>query len=110
MSVYPASRAAAVRQSNLGLGLRIDTPEICGKCDRKKSSTRKAQAVTSQLLNQAKQIESFEIRRDKYFRFLAGLRLTGRALLDAGLAVPHTGAPRRPSGVLNPSRHRLEEY
>jgi len=76
----------------------IDTPEMHGKCDREKIMARQAKAVTEGLLNEAKQIELMDLRRDKYFRVLAGIRTDGRdvarQLIEAGLAVPYDGGTK----------------
>lgn len=76
----------------------IDTPEMHGKCAREKSLARQAQAVTTRLLSEAKQIELLDMRRDKYFRVLADIKADGKdiaqVLLTAGLAVPYTGGTK----------------
>jgi endonuclease YncB( thermonuclease family) len=49
-------------------------------------------------LNDAKRIELVDLRRDKYFRVLAGIRADGRdvarQLIEAGLAVPYAGGTK----------------
>jgi endonuclease YncB( thermonuclease family) len=76
----------------------IDTPEIHGKCNREKLLARQAQSLTSRLLSEAKQIELVDMRRDKYFRVLAGIRADGhdvaRVLIEQGLAVPYAGGTK----------------
>jgi micrococcal nuclease len=76
----------------------IDTPEMHGKCEREKVLARKAQAVTQQLLKEAKQIELLDMKRDKYFRVLAGIRADGqdvaRVLIEKGLAIPYFGGTK----------------
>ena len=76
----------------------VDTPEMHGKCDREKILARKAQATTEGVLQEAKQIELVDMRRDKYFRILAGIRADGRdlaqLLIKAGLAVPYDGGTK----------------
>jgi micrococcal nuclease len=76
----------------------VDTPEIHGKCDREKRLARQAQLLTSRVLTQAKQIELVDMRRDKYFRVLAGIRADGRdvakVLIEQGLAVPYSGGTK----------------
>jgi endonuclease YncB( thermonuclease family) len=76
----------------------VDTPEVHGKCQREKALARQAQAVVTQLLSEAKQIELVDMRRDKYFRVLAGIRADGqdvaRVLLQQGLAVPYGGGTK----------------
>jgi len=83
----------------------VDTPEIHGKCDREKLLARQAQAFTQRLLNEAKQIELVNMRRDKYFRVLAGIRVDGidvaRQLLEAGLAVPYDGGTKTANWCAN---------
>ncbi|MDI3462121.1 MAG: hypothetical protein OJF50_000942 [Nitrospira sp.] len=83
----------------------VDTPEIHGKCDREKLLARKAQAFTQGLLNEAKQVELVDMRRDKYFRVLAGIRADGRdvarQLIEAGLAVPYNGGTKTANWCVN---------
>lgn len=76
----------------------VDTPELHGRCDREKVLARKAQTVTATLLSEAKQVELVDMRRDKYFRILAGIRADGRdvarILVEQGLAVPYFGGTK----------------
>ena len=69
-----------------------------GKCDQEKLLARKAQAFTQGILEEAKQVELVDMRRDKYFRVLAGIRADGRdiarQLIEAGLAVPYNGGTK----------------
>lgn len=83
----------------------VDTPELHGKCDREKLLARKAQAFTQGVLNEAKQVELVDMRRDKYFRVLAGIRADGRdvarQLVEAGLAVPYDGGTKTANWCVN---------
>lgn len=83
----------------------VDTPEMHGKCDREKLLARQAQAFTQRLLNEAKEVELVNMRRDKYFRVLAGIRADGRdvarQLIDAGLAVPYDGGTKAANWCVN---------
>jgi endonuclease YncB( thermonuclease family) len=76
----------------------VDTPEIHGKCEREKFLARQAQSLTSRLLSEAKQIEFVDMRRDKYFRVLAGILADGRdvatALVEQRLAIPYGGGTK----------------
>lgn len=79
--------------------LGIDTPEIRGACDREKRLARDARQFTARALRDAKTIELHNIRRDKYFRLLAEVRvdgeLLGPKLIAAGLARNYQGGHRQ---------------
>jgi micrococcal nuclease len=83
----------------------VDTPEMHGKCDRENLLARQAQAFTQGLLSAAKQVELVDMRRDKYFRVLAGIRVDGRdvaqQLIKAGLGVPYNGGTKTANWCIN---------
>jgi micrococcal nuclease len=59
---------------------------------------RSLHAALIGVLTEAKQIELVDMRRDKYFRILAGIRADGQdlaqMLIKAGLAVPYDGGTK----------------
>lgn len=73
----------------------IDSPEITDKRENIRALAIKARDYVTQRLQKAKIIELNNVRRDKYFRILADVRLDGidlaSELLSENLAKPYLG-------------------
>ncbi len=76
----------------------IDTPELRTKSAKIKALAKKAREFTRQKLRAAKKIVLKDIRRGKYFRFVADVVVDGislrEELLKAGLAKPYAGGKK----------------
>ena len=80
------------------MGLRIwgvDTPELRGKCRKEKQLAVLATKLTNQAVFNAQRIEYSEVKRGKFYRLVARLRIDGayldETLIAAGLGVPYFG-------------------
>ena len=62
--------------------LGIDTPEVKTKNQCEKEAGRIAKNLVSATLKNAKTVELHNVRRDKYFRILADVKVDGRSLKD----------------------------
>lgn len=84
---------------NIGVRiLGIDTPEMHDKDPAVKATAIKAKAYARQLLEGAKEIRLTNLKRDKYFRLLANVKLDGhdfsKLMLDSGLAKQYDGGTK----------------
>jgi micrococcal nuclease len=84
---------------NIGVRiLGIDTPEMHDKDPAVKATAIKAKAYARQLLEGAKEIRLTNLKRDKYFRLLANVKLDGhdfsKLMLDSGLAKEYDGGTK----------------
>jgi endonuclease YncB( thermonuclease family) len=79
----------------------IDTPELRGKCAAERALAERARSALRSLLPPDTRVTISRLARDKYGgRYDADVetadgRSLARALIDAGLARPYTGGPRR---------------
>jgi len=77
----------------------VDAPEIRGaRCPEERTLALKAKQFVHDLLTQAHSIVLENVKRGKYFRLVAAVRVDGRdlstLLLENHLAVPYNGGPR----------------
>ena len=76
----------------------IDAPELRGACLREQTLARSAQHYLSGRLAGARRIELTNLRRDKYSRLLADVRVdgadVGRDLVRMGLARAYDGGAK----------------
>lgn len=76
----------------------IDTPEIRGKCKKEKKLAQQAKQFTASAIRKSQSIELHNLKRGKYFRVLADVKLNGydlaQALIERGLAVPYQGGKK----------------
>lgn len=84
------------------IGIRVsgvDTPEIRGKCDREKQLARKAKKHTVAFLRSGGEVELRNLKRDKYFRIVADVYVSGhsltKSLLAAGLGYKYHGGKKQ---------------
>ena len=79
--------------------LGVDAPEIRGKCALEKEQARAAKAFTLQALENGKTVELRNLKRGKYFRFLADVFIDGEnlasMLIKQGHARPYDGGTRQ---------------
>ena len=79
--------------------LGIDTPELRAKCEAEKILARKAKQFTVEKLSAASKVELLNLKRGKYFRILANVKVDGKdlgsQLTQAGLAVPYDGGSKK---------------
>lgn len=77
----------------------IDTPEIKGKCKYEKKLAIKARNFTKKHLNSALKIRLNNIKRGKYFRIIANVKVDdqdlGDMLLSEGLAYRYYGGRKK---------------
>lgn len=77
----------------------IDTPEIKGKCKFEKELAIKARDFSRKYLTSAKQIRLTNIKRGKYFRLVANVKVDnkdlGEMLLKNHLAYRYTGGRKK---------------
>jgi len=69
--------------------LRVDAPEIRGKCESEKKAARLAKQFTVEFLRAGSYIELRNIKRGKYFRILAEVYVDGLNLADALIKAKH---------------------
>ncbi len=76
----------------------IDTPEILGKCKSEAENAVKAKILLQSLLHNARKIELFAVKRDKFFRLRAEVWIDGvnisNIMLEQGLARKYDGGKR----------------
>lgn len=60
----------------------IDSPEKNGKLPCEKETARTAKNLVENLLKRAKRIDLLNVKRDKYFRILADVRIDGQDLKE----------------------------
>ncbi|MBF0252037.1 MAG: thermonuclease family protein [Alphaproteobacteria bacterium] len=76
----------------------IDAPEIKGKCPSEIALAIKARDAAARLLGEGRLIELVNIRRGKYFRIVADVRIDGvdlgEVLVSLGLARPYRSGQR----------------
>lgn len=79
--------------------LGLDTPEINGKNICEKNKAKEARDFVTKLMTTAKRIDLESIKRDKYFRIDADVRIDGKSLtevlLEKGFAYPYWGKTKR---------------
>ena len=79
--------------------LGVDAPEIRGKCPQEKTQARAAKAFTLQALEAAEVVELRNLKRGKYFRFLADVYIHGEnlaaMLIEQGHGRPYDGGTRQ---------------
>lgn len=75
----------------------IDAAEIRGKCEKEKKLAREAKQFTVSLLRGAKTIELQNVKRGKYFRFIADVILDNKINLSNEL-IKHGHAVRYDGG------------
>lgn len=77
----------------------VDTPEIKTKNTCEKEKARTAKKIVASLLGKAKRIDLTDVKRDKYFRILADIKIDGVSLshylLKNNLAYPYDGGTKR---------------
>lgn len=78
----------------------IETPEILGKCDKEKQLAIKARNFVNTLLENAREIELYDIERGEHFNLIARIMANGKnvseLLLDQKFAVPTTDKAGKP--------------
>ncbi|MCZ2721606.1 thermonuclease family protein [Marinomonas sp. 15G1-11] len=78
--------------------LGVDAPEIRGKCESEKVQAKIARDFTRSLLESGARVELRNLKRGKYFRFLADVyideTLLSEKLIIGGLARPYDGGHR----------------
>ena len=76
----------------------VDAPEIRGKCESEKAQAKIARDFTRSLLESGARVELRNLKRGKYFRFLADVyiddTLLSEKLIVGGLARPYDGGHR----------------
>jgi micrococcal nuclease len=76
----------------------VDAPEIRGKCESEKVQAKIARDFTRSLLESGARVELRNLKRGKYFRFLADVyiddTLLSEKLIVGGLARPYDGGHR----------------
>ncbi|WP_191602452.1 thermonuclease family protein [Marinomonas algicola] len=76
----------------------VDAPEIRGKCESEKEQAKVARDFTRSLLGSGARVELRNLKRGKYFRFLADVyiddSLLSEKLIVGGLARPYDGGHR----------------
>ncbi|MFT2112208.1 thermonuclease family protein [Marinomonas sp. 2405UD68-3] len=76
----------------------VDAPEIRGKCVSEKKDAKVARDFTRSLLESGARVELRNLKRGKYFRFLADVYidnvLLSERLISNGLARPYDGGRR----------------
>ncbi|MGF1698756.1 thermonuclease family protein [Photobacterium makurazakiensis] len=76
----------------------IDTPEIRGKCKKEKKLAQQAKQFTVSAIRKSQNIELHNVKRGKYFRIIADVKLNGydlgHALIEKGFAVPYDGGKK----------------
>lgn len=86
----------------------IDTPEIKGKNACEKSKAAEAQRYVASLLKRASRVDLYDVRREKYFRILADVRIDGESLsdklLEKGYAYPYDGGTKAKVNWCRPLR------
>jgi endonuclease YncB( thermonuclease family) len=77
----------------------IDTPEMYSADVCERDAALRAQKLVRELLMQSSRIDLENVRRDKYFRILADIKVdsgsVSRNLLDRGLAYPYFGGTKQ---------------
>lgn len=96
----------AVFGRNIGVRIAgIDTPEMHSRCvgtparAREKDLAEKSKSALTSKLQAAKVIELTELKRDKYFRLLATVKLDGKdvakSMIAEGYALPYDGGKKK---------------
>ncbi len=79
----------------------IDTPEILGQCDKEKQLALKARNFVNTVLENAREIELFDLERGEHFyltaRIMANGKNVSKLLLDKKFALPATDKPGKPN-------------
>lgn len=86
--------------SNISIRINgIDTPELKSKCYKEQQLATEAKIFLHDLLTNARVINLYNIRRDKYFRILANVFVDGievsNIMLDNHLAVVYNGETKK---------------
>lgn len=80
--------------------LGIDAAEMTAEDSCEKSAALRAKQEAQEMLSGAKRIDLTDIKRDKYFRVLAEVKVDGKSLaehmIDRKLAVPYDGRTKKP--------------
>lgn len=86
----------------------IDTPELRTKNKCEKEVGYKAKELVTKLLKKAKRIDLENIKRGKYFRVVADVKVDGvslnEILLESGLAYPYYGKTKKKIDWCKPLR------
>ena len=79
----------------------IDTPEILGQCDKEKQLALKARNFVNTVLENAREIELFDLERGEHFyltaRIMANGKNVSKLLLDKKFALPATDKTGKPN-------------
>ena len=77
----------------------IDTPEVRTKDKCEKAAGKIAKQTVATLLRKAKRIDLEDVRRGKYFRIVANVKVDGQSLtellLSRGMGYPYDGGKKR---------------
>lgn len=77
----------------------IDTPEVRTKDKCEKAAGKVAKQIVATLLRKAKRIDLENVRRGKYFRIIADVKVDGQSLtkllLNRGVGYPYDGGKKR---------------
>ena len=77
----------------------IDTPEVRTKDKCEKAAGKNAKQIVATLLRKAKRIDLEDVRRGKYFRIVANVKVDGQSvtelLLSRGMGYPYDGGKKR---------------
>ncbi len=86
----------------------VDTPELRTKNSCEKKMGYRAKEYVTKLLKKAKKIDLENVKRGKYFRVVADVKLDGvslnKKLLDAGFAYPYYGKTKKKVNWCKPLR------
>lgn len=92
----------------------VDTPEIRTKNKCEKEKGKYAKGLVTNLLKNAKRIDLENIKRGKYFRVVADIKIDGqylsKYLLRNGLAYPYYGKTKKKLDWCKSSRDIASEY
>lgn len=79
----------------------IETPEILGKCDKEKKLAEKARNFVNTVLENAREIELYDLERGEHFNLIARVMANGKSvsklLLDQKYALPTTNKAGKPN-------------
>jgi len=79
----------------------IETPEILGKCDKEKELAVKARNFVNTLLENAREIELYDLERGEHFNLTARIMANGenvsKLLVDQKFALPASEKTKKPN-------------